>query len=243
MRHLGVCAIMALSLSASTVIAAAANAADAAPAAPSAPATANSPTVQNLIFETKHLTKVEQGTALGYRFNRTVSDAQLLGQPFSDDITIKVVNAKPTGEKDVDVQIYTGDRARDLQKLVNTTINPVFVVYFDLAVSTFTQLTGVKYGYLKTVFTHGFKDKSKIEPIKVDYKGKTVDGYRIVMTPYVGDEKASKMQGFDGATFTMVISDQVPGDVVQLTSVYQSSATQALKLEERITIDGAEVKQ
>jgi len=240
MRLLGVCAVMALSLAASTRMVAA-NAAEQTPAAP-APAASTQPSVQSMIFEHKHLSNVQQGTALGYKFNRVVSDAQLLGSPFSDEITVKVIGAKPTGEKDVDLQIYTGDRARDPQKLTNTTINPVFVVYFDLAVSTFTQLTGEKYGYLKTVFTHGFKDKSKVEPIKLDYKGKTVDAYRIVMTPYVGDPKAGRMQGYDGATFTMVVSDQVPGEIVQLTSVYQSTMPAAPKLEERITIDGAEVK-
>jgi len=241
MRLLGVCAVMALSLTASTTMAAAANAAEQAPAAP-APATTNQPSVQDMIFEHKHLANVEQGAALGYRFNRIVSNTQLLGEPFTDEITVKVVDAKPTGEKDVDLQIYTGERARDPQRVLNTTINPVFVVYFDLAMSTFTQLTGEKYGYLKTVFTHGFKDKCKIEPIKLDYKGKTVDAYRIVMTPYVGDPKAGTMQGYDGATFTMVVSDQVPGEVVQLSSVYQSTVKEAPKLEERITIDGAEVK-
>jgi hypothetical protein len=240
MRFLGVCAVVALSLAASTSMVTA-NAAEQAPPAP-APAASGQPSVQTMIFEHKHLANVEQGTALGYRFNRIVSDAQLLGLPFSDEITVKVINAKPTGEKDVDLQIYTGDRARDLQKLTNTTINPVFVVYFDLAVNTFTQLTGEKYGYLKTVFTHGFKDKSKVEPIKLEYKGKTIDAYRIEMTPYVGDPKAGKMQGYDGATFTMVVSDQVPGEIVQLTSVYQSTVPAAPKLEERITIDGAEVK-
>ena len=241
MRLFGVCAVMALSLATSTGIAAAANAADQAPAAP-APATSNQPTAQNMIFEHKHLSNVEQGAALGYRFNRVVSNAELLGQPFSDEITVRVVGVKPTGEKDVDLQIYTGERARELQKIPNTTINPVFVVYFDLAVSTLTQLTGGKYGYLKTVFTHGFKDKSKIEPIKLEYKGKTIDAYRITMVPYVGDPKAPTMQGYDGSTFTMVVSDQVPGEIVQLTSVYESTMKEAPKLEERITLDGAEVK-
>jgi hypothetical protein len=240
MRLFGVCALMAFSLAASSGIAAA-NAADQPPAAPPS-ATGNQPTAQNMIFEHKHLSNVEQGAALGYRFNRIVSDAQLLGQPFSDDITVKVVGAKPTGEKDVDLQIYTGERARDVQKIPNTTINPVFVVYFDLAVSTLTQLTGEKYGYLKTVFTHGFKDKSKIEPIKFQYKGKTVDAYRITMLPYVGDPKAAKMQGYDGSKFTMIVSEQVPGEIVQMSSVYESTLKEAPKLEERFTLDGAEVK-
>ncbi len=241
MRLFGVCAVVALSLAASTVVAAAANAADQPPAAPPT-VTGAQPTVQNMIFEHKHLSNVEQGAALGYRFNRIVSNPELLGPPFSDAITVKVVGVKPTGEKDVDLQIYTGDRARDLQKIPNTTINPVFVVYFDLAMSSLTQLTGGKYGYLKTVFTHGFKDKSKIEPIKLGYKGKTIDAYRITMVPYVGDPKAPTMQGYDGVTFTMVVSNEVPGEVVQLTSVYESTLKEAPKLEERITLDGAEVK-
>jgi hypothetical protein len=240
MRLLGVCAVTALSLATSIGMTVAAGAADKAQAAP---APENQPSVQNMIFEHKLLSNVGQGAALDYRFNRIVSDAQLLGEPFTDDITVKVIDAKPTGEKDVDLQIYTGQRARDPQRILSTSVNPVFVVYFDLAMSSLTQLTGGKYGYLKTVFTHGFKDKSKIEPIKLEYKGKTIDAYRIVMTPYVGDPKAGTMQGYDGTTFTMVVSDQVPGEVVQLVSVYQSSVPAAPKLEERITIDGAEVKQ
>lgn len=241
MRLFGVCAVMALSLAASTGLAVAANAADPAPGTP-APATSNQPTAQNMIFEHKHLSNVDQGTALGYRFNRIVSNAQLLGEPFSDEVTVKVVGVRPTGEKDVDLQIYTGERARELQKIPNVTINPVFVVYFDLAVNTLTQLTGAKYGYLKTIFTHGFKDKSKIEPVKIDYKGKTLDAYRVTMLPYVGDPEATKLQGYEGAKFTMIVSDQVPGEVVQMTSVYESTVKEAPKLEERFTLDGAEVK-
>jgi hypothetical protein len=240
MRLFGVCALMAFSLAASSGIAAA-NAADQSPAAPP-PATGAQPTALNVIFEHKHLSNVDQGTALGYRFNRIVSNPELLGQPFSDEITMKVVGIKPTGEKDVDLQIYTGERARELQKIPSVTINPMFVVYFDMSVSTLKQLTGAKYGYLKATFSDGFKDKAKIEPVKLDYKGKTIDGYRITMAPYAGDPQAAKMQGYDVSKFTLIVSNEVPGEVVQLTSVYESTLAAAPKLEERITLDGAEVK-
>ncbi|MGZ5918955.1 MAG: hypothetical protein ACXWJV_04065 [Hyphomicrobium sp.] len=50
------------------------------------------------------------------------------------------------------------------------------------------------------------------------------------------------MQGYDVSKFILVVSDQVPGEVAQLTSVYESSMKEAPKLEERITLDGAEVK-
>ena len=241
MRLFGVCAVVALSLAVSTAIAVA-NAAD--PAAPAAPpsATSNQPTAMNVIFDHKHLSNVDQGTSLGYRFDRTPSDPKLLGEKFSDEITMKVTGIRPTGEKDVDLQIYTGERARELQKIPSVTINPMFIVYFDMSVNTLKQLTGAKYGYLKATFSDGFKDKAKIEPVKVDYKGKSIDAYRITMAPYVGDANAKTMQGYDVSKFILVVSDQVPGEVAQLTSFYESSLKEAPKLEERITLDGAEVK-
>jgi hypothetical protein len=241
MRLFGVCAVVALSWAVSTAIAVA-NAADpAAPAAPP-PATSNQPTAMNVIFDHKHLSNVDQGTSLGYHFDRTPSDPKLLGEKFSDEITMKVTGIRPTGEKDVDLQIYTGERARELQKIPSVTINPMFIVYFDMSVNTLKQLTGAKYGYLKATFSDGFRDKAKIEPVKLDYKGKSIDAYRITMAPYVGDPLANTMQGYDVSKFILVVSDQIPGEVAQLTSVYESSLKEAPKLEERITLDGAEVK-
>lgn len=198
------------------------------------------PTAVNMIFEHKHLANVEQGTEVDYKFNRTATNPQLLGQPFSDTITLKVVAAKPTGEKDVDLQIYSGERARDLQKLPGLTINPVFIVYFDQAVASFSMLAGAKLPYLKNAFSLALRDKTKVEPVKVDYKGKKVDAYRISMSPYVSDEHAAKMQGWEGAQYVLILSDQVPGEIVDLVATYKNKykGNEKLKLMERITLDG-----
>jgi len=198
------------------------------------------PKAVDLIFEHKHLSNVEQGKEVDYNFNRTATDPKLLGQPFSDKITLKVVAAKPTGEKDVDLQIYTGPRARDLQKLPGLTINPVFIVYFDQAVSSFGNLAGGKLPYLRNAFSLALRDKTKVEPIKVDYKGKQIDAYRITMSPYVDDDHAPKMQGWEGAQYVLILSDEVPGEIVDLVSTYKNKfkGNEKLKLVERITLDG-----
>jgi hypothetical protein len=182
---------------------------------------------------------VEQGKTIDYKFKRTVSNPELLGQPFSDDITLKVVAEKPTGKKDVDLQIYTGERARDLQQMPDLTINPVFLVYFNQAVNSFSQLAGGQQPYLTRVFSLGFKDKAKVEPIKVDYKGKKIDAYRISMAPYLGDQNESKMQGWEGAEYVLVVSDQVPGEIIDLIAKYKNKYPGDLQLVERITLDGA----
>jgi hypothetical protein len=191
-----------------------------------------------MIFDHKHLSNVEQGKQIGYKFNRTVSNAQLLGQPFTDDITLKVVGAKPTGERDVDLQIYTGERARDLQKLPGLTINPVFLVYFNQAVNTFSMIAGGQQPYLTRLFSNGFKDKAKVEPVKVEYNGKKIDAYRVSMAPYVGDPSEAKMQGWEGAEYVLVLSDQVPGEIVDLIAKYKNKYPGDLRLVERITLDG-----
>jgi len=198
------------------------------------------PTAVKMIFEQKHLANVDPGKQLEYRFKRISSDPKLLGQPFSDDITLKVVAAKPTGEKDVDLQIYTGERARDLQKLPDLTVNPLFLVYFSQAVNSFSMLSGAKPTYLRRAFSMALKDKTKVEPVKVDYKGKKIDAYRISMNPYKGDENESKMQGWEDAQYVLVLSDQVPGEIVDLVSTYNNKypGNDKLQLVERITLDG-----
>ncbi|MBC7830650.1 MAG: hypothetical protein H7Y62_01355, partial [Hyphomicrobium sp.] len=173
-----------------------------APKAPD-PATGQ-PKATDLIFERKHIAKVEPGKQIDYKFKRTASDEKMLGQSFSDDIRMNITGDKPDGDKDLTLQIYTGDRARDPQKLEKYSINPVFAVFFSQATATFNHLAGGQVNYLQRSFTDGWL-KAKVEPIKVDYNGKKIDAYRISMTPYVGDKYESKMQGWEGAKYDVIV--------------------------------------
>jgi len=192
----------------------------------------------NIVFNHKHLSNLQTGNEVVYHFNRSVSNAELLGEAFTDDITMKVTGVKDDGGRDVDLQIYSGDRARDLQRMPDRKSNPVFLVYFNQAVNSFSMLAGGQRNYLTRAFSMGFQDKAKVEPIKIDYKGKKVDAYRISMTPYVGDQNETKMQGWEGAEYILVVSDAVPGQVVDLISKYTNKYPGDLKLVERITLDG-----
>ena len=207
-----------------------------APKAPD-PATGQ-PKATDLIFERKHIAKVEPGKQIDYKFKRTASDEKILGQSFSDDITLKVTGEKPDGNKDLTLQIYTGDRARDPQKLEKFSINPVFAVFFSQAVATFSQLAGGQVNYLQRSFSDGWL-KAKVEPIKVDYNGKKIDAHRISMTPYVGDKFESKMQGWEGVKYDVIVSEQVPGEIVDMLATYHNRYPPALlKLTERTTLAG-----
>lgn len=201
-------------------------------------AASGQPKATDLIFERKHLSNVGTGQTLTYNFERAPSDPKILGIGFKDIITMKVAAEKDGGQKDIDLQIYTGERARDLQKLEKFTINPVFAVFFAQAVNTFNKLAGGQVNYLQKSFSDGWL-KAKVEPVKVDYNGKPIDAFRISMTPYVGDKFESKMEGWEGAKYVVTVSEQVPGQIVDLLATYHNRYPPAtLKLSERTTLDG-----
>ena len=78
----------------------------------SAHAEITKPTPIDILFERKHLTNVVAGTELVYRFDRTVTQPELLGQPFSDDIKVEIKKVEPNGTRAVVVKVFTGERAR-----------------------------------------------------------------------------------------------------------------------------------
>lgn len=193
-----------------------------------------------ILFERAHLSNMEQGAETIYHFERIPSDPKILGAGFKDDITLKIDEVQPSGKRNITLQIYSGDRARNLQKITDMTGNPLLVVFLDSAVAGYRTVAGGDSGYLKNQFKIGLRNGAKIEAVKIDYKGKTVDGYRVSVTPYIDDPNAVKMQGYNESKFTLTLSEAIPGEFAQMTSVYESTLKGSPRLEERTTLDGVE---
>lgn len=203
-----------------------------------APAHAD-PSAVDLLFEAKHIEGLEKGAELRYRFERKVSDEKLLGAPFSDGISIKVAEVTESGRQLL-MQIFTGERARDPQNIPDFTGNPLLVLFLDRCVNNYSLLGGGDKPYLKGAFRKSLLDKAKVEPAKIAYAGQTVDGFKITIVPYAGDRNAAKMQGYEHSKFTFVVSPAVPGHFVELSSVVESTQDKLPRIEERMAIDGAE---
>jgi hypothetical protein len=193
----------------------------------------------DLLFESRHLDLIARGSEVTYRFEKTGSDARLVGENYTDDIRLGVTTVNAKGERDVVFKVFTGDHARDPQNWPELTINPIFVWYLDRAVSTISSLAGSENQmYFKGRFREALRDSAGVEPIKIDYDGKSVDAYKVTVAPYVDDPNKSKMGGFQNSVFTIVVSNQVPGYFVDLQSNYVSKEAAAPKLDEHIKLVG-----
>jgi hypothetical protein len=207
-------------------------------AAADAPAAATDPTVVHTLFETRQLDLIDKGREVVYRFDRKVSDERLLGKGYADDIKLGVKNVGEKGEREVEFKAFTGEQAREPTSWPDLTINPLFIWYLERAVSSFNSLAGGNQMYIKGTFRAALADKAQIEPTKIDLNGKSIDGYKITVTPFADDKNAGKMQGYEKSRFTMLVSKDAPGYFVDLQSTFESTAAAAPKLEERISLVG-----
>ena len=201
------------------------------------------PTAVDVLFETKHLANCGQGQDLAYRFQRAVSRPELLGQPFSDDIHLAVKAVNADGSRNLIMSVFTGERARDPLPVPDMNGNPLLVLFLDRAVNNYHSLAGGAQPYIKQQIRAALRDKAKVEPVKLDYQGKTVDALRVSVVPFIGDPNAAKMSGYEGSEFTFVVSNDVPGQFATMVSKYESGLKDSPRLEESITLAGVgEVK-
>ncbi|MFT3730707.1 MAG: hypothetical protein QM780_04665 [Hyphomicrobium sp.] len=196
------------------------------------------PKPTDILFERPHIASVAPGTNLVYKFERKPSNPKLIGDGFTDDITVTVESDGAPGKKNVRVQVFTGDRARDPQEITDMDGNPMLIVFLDNAVSHYRLLAGGDSMYLKGMFKKSLAEDSQIAPVKIDYKGQQVDGYRVSLKPYINDPAKGKMNGFEGSVFTIALSDKIPGYFAKMVSDYTNTDKNAPTLEETTTLEG-----
>jgi hypothetical protein len=205
---------------------------------PAAAGASDLPKPTDLLFNSPHISNLTAGTVLDYKFNRKPSNEQMLGAGYTDDITVTVESDATEGKKNVIVQMYTGDRARDPQRITGMDGNPMIVVCLDNAVSHFRQLAGGDGAYLKNTFSRYLAEHATIAPVKILYKGAEVDGYEITATPYADDPSKSKMGGFENSTFKIALSDKIPGHLARVIADISNSDKAAPTLLETTTLEG-----
>jgi hypothetical protein len=190
------------------------------------------------MFDKPHIIDLPVGTELTYTFDRKPSDETKLGKAFSDTISVKIEGDAPEKKKNVRVQMYTGDRARDPQAINGMDGNPMLVVYLDGAVAHFIEVGGGDRAYMKNMFSRQLGTSATVTPVTIDFNGQQVTGKKVSLQPYANDAARAKMRGYEGATFSIVTSDKIPGFFAKMTSSYTNTSKESPTLEETTTLKG-----
>lgn len=192
---------------------------------------------QKLIFESSHLDLVSKGREVTYHYEHQVSDEQRLGKPYSDDIRLSVVKVDAEGKRDVKMQIFFKELARNPWSETGITLNPIFIWFLNNSVNQFKSLSaGGEFSDLKNRFKIGFYEDAKLEDVKVTFEGKDVDAYKLTIMPYARDANARKMDGYERSTFVVTFSPSIPGYFFDLVANIESRKNNYPKVVERVSL-------
>lgn len=196
----------------------------------------------DLLFARPHLSGVAPGAELTYRLERSPSDTKRLGEPFGDDIRLAIKAVSANGARDVDLRIFTGDRAREVNAITDLTGNPVLVIFLDRAVGNMVRLTGGTAPYFKDRLRAGLRDKATSAAATTEFDGKTLAATRITVRPFVEDGNAGRMLGYEGSEFEFLVAEAAPGMLLEMTASFASTLPDAPKLDERIVLKSSSVQ-
>lgn len=195
------------------------------------------PATVDLVFYAPHFAKVENGSTISYRFVRKSEDAKL-DPSFEDDVT---VNVGPQGAEDsISIKLFTGARGSTLTNMSKTG-NPVIVALLEQDVLEMQKALGGSPFYFRNRLRQALSDGKPAEPARVEFGGKTVDGWRVTIRPFEDDVKnRNRLREFAARSYELTFADSVPGGLYALKTVTPKSGGEGALLTEELTVQASD---
>ncbi|GLK81017.1 hypothetical protein [Methylopila turkensis] len=193
------------------------------------------PTAVELVFEQPYLAKIDAGAALSYRFERKTDDKGL-SPSFEDSVTLKLSNDEK-GRKEAVVDMFTGSRARTVGPL-GTAGNPVVIALLEQDVREMQKVLGGSPYYIRNRMRDAINDGGVVEAVKVEFDGRSVDGWRVTLKPFTKDVERERFKDFAERSYELIFSDAVPGGLYKLVTVTPKKGAEAPLLVENLTLQG-----
>ncbi|MGU3360968.1 hypothetical protein ACLBWX_11595 [Methylobacterium sp. M6A4_1b] len=213
-----------------------------APAAPEAPAvtkanTATPPNASDLLFEQPQMKNVPPGTKLTYDYLRRSGISKgPFGPPLNDTIKLGVEPGNAADNRSIRVEMFSGANRFPAGPFEDMPGNPVMTLFLEHHLIDLARVLMANPRYIKNAIRKGLRDNATVTPTQVDYKGRTVSGWRIETQPFLDDKMKERMRGFENLKYTFVTSEAVPGELVSIEASSKNAEGGEL-LQENLTYD------
>lgn len=167
----------------------------------------------HLLFMKDHLHNVQPPEMLKYAFTAS-------GGPddFKDHINLAVRKSDDQG-KSVKVDFFSGKRHRYVPEIDDAHGNPIVMVFLQHEVWELAMKTGGSWRYFQRQIKLALQNDANIQKSTASYKGRQVKVTRVSITPYASAQKhRDNLKNAVGARYTFVLSDEVPGGVLSMSS-------------------------
>jgi len=200
---------------------------------------------ETLLWMTDQLQSIEQPLSLSYRFDRTGS----FEPGFTDSVRFNIEAVHDDRMKAATLEFFTGERRFEIPPAESTNVNPILKVYLQGDVYEMNRLTDPdgkskeRWRYFQRRIKFALAESAEVKDIKVAFNGREYGAQEVSFRPYVDDPKRSLFDQFADKTYSVVISDEIPGYLYKIETVVPGAAEDAPPLiHEVLTLIGVDVK-
>ena len=177
------------------------------------------------VFMTDHLQNVAPATTLNYQFTKSGA----LETAFEDKVSlaVKAPNAGPG--KNCHIVFLSGENQfKGLPETIeNATGNPVILAFLERDLGEMKRLTKGQPNYYRKRIRMALAQKAEARPVTIKFSGKDVAAKEIVLTPYEDDPARPRYEKFSNKSYTITLSDEIPGGLYKIHSRMNERASKA----------------
>lgn len=172
--------------------------------------------VATLLFETPQWAQAPAETDISYRYARKGSNPTLHGASFEDRIRLHIEKGDQAENRTVRVEMFSGEHRQAAGPFADVTTNPVLLIFLEHHVQQLAKLLHANPRYLKNAIRTAWREKADVSNSETTIGDRRLSATRIVVKPFVDDPNKARMNGLEGLTYTVAISDSVPGRIADI---------------------------
>jgi hypothetical protein len=191
---------------------------------------------ERMLFMSRHLDNVKLPATLRYRFSQSgTAEAGVQG-----GATVSV--SPMAGSKaccKASGSFLSGEREVRLPALDAAEGNPVVMYFLENDIRTMNRLTKGSQTYFRKRLRMAIYGGATVQPVRLQWQGREVDGQEIVIRPFADDPNAFRFQKYVGKEYRFMLSQAVPGGVYAIRAFVGAEAAGAEPLlVEELLIEG-----
>ena len=172
----------------------------------------------SLLFEAPQWPATRPGATLSYRYTRKSANEALYGPSFEDRIRLHIEKGDAEATRTVRVELFGRERRRAAGPFEDVSSNPVLMLFLEHHVEQLSRIVHANPRYLKNGIRAALRDKYRIEAGESSADGRPVKTWRVLIAPFIDDPNKARMNGLEGLVYTLAVSEEVPGQVTELTA-------------------------
>jgi hypothetical protein len=169
---------------------------------------------ERLLFTEDHFKLVDKAMRLDYEYRKRGS----LEEEFVDSVRAAVSARNRAGGRDVKIDFLSGKRRMELPEIKDAEGNPLVLYFLEREVREMNRLTGGSINYYRKRIRMTLAEAAEVKPVALEVGGRKVQAREIHFAPYREDPARPRYEKFAEKTFVLVLSDQVPGGIVEMRS-------------------------